>query len=41
MVNHIIGFYVEIDMKVRQDNDEIDRIGLVYIEIEIELLGPI
>ena len=28
-------------MKVRQNNDMADRIGLVYVEIEIEKLGPI
>ena len=28
-------------MKTRQDNNMIDYIGLVYIEIEIKLLGPI
>ena len=27
--------------KTRQDNDVIDHIGLVYTEIEIELLGHI
>ena len=28
-------------MKTRQDNDMIDRIGLVKVETKIELSGPI
>lgn len=28
-------------MKARQDSDVVDRIGLVYIKIDIELSGPI
>ena len=28
-------------MKTRQDNNVIDHIGLVYVEIETELSGPI
>ena len=27
-------------MKTKHDNDMIDRIGLIYVEIETELLGP-
>lgn len=27
--------------KTKQDNNMIDRIGLIYAESEIELLGPI
>lgn len=28
-------------MKTRQDNNMMDRIGLVYIEAEMEFSGPI
>lgn len=28
-------------MKTKQDNDITDHIGLVYVEIKTELLGPI
>lgn len=32
---------VQFVKKTRHDNDVIDRIGLVYAEIETEMLGPI
>ena len=28
-------------MKIKQDNNVIDHIGLVYAKIETELMGPI
>lgn len=33
--------WVRSVMKTRLENDVIDRIGLVYVEIKIELSGPI
>ena len=46
MLKMILSYHDQLDrvqfvMKTRQDNDVTDSIGLVYVEIEIKLSGPI
>ena len=38
---HDLSNWVSFLTKTKQDNDVTNRIGLVYIETEIELSGPI